>query len=283
MIRKSRIHLLIRPSALLLVLVIFYAVYADQQPGERIEKGQYFLRRAPTPEFLVTGVSLNDLSKARFSNMNKITEGLAGQFGRVRTLFDKKSKEQVKITVAVYGSVNEAEDAALELLNSVSAIMKSGSRSAGVIGTHSWYLKSQDGSGTVVFVYDNALFQLFSSVYGLAERSALAIVGDLYKATNGIMLGKKVQTPTISDVIIPETVQKIKGVSLNVKAVDPSQQRLSFVVIASQGQLLDTDVVNEKIYIPSRLGVDELKVYTINEANVVSRVFVKKLTVVDQK
>lgn len=281
--RKVRIQLLTGPLAILLVFMIFYAVSAGQQPGERVEKGQYFLRRAATPEFLVTRVSLDDLSKARFSNMDKITEGLAGQFGRVRTLFDKKSKKQVKITVAVYGSVNEAEDAALELLNSVSIVMKSGSQSGGVIGTHSWYLKSPDGSGIVAFIHNNSLFQLFSSDYNLAERSARSIVGDLTEGVNGITLGKKVQIPKITDVVIPENVRKNEKAPLKMKTLDPSRQKLSFVVSASKGQLLDTDIRNEKIYIHSESGTDELKVYAINEANVVSQVFVKKLTVADQK
>lgn len=283
MIGKLKILLLIGLLALLLIFAIYYAVFACQQPGERIKKGQYFLRRAAMPEFLVTGISLDDLSNVRFSNMDKITEGLAGRFGRVQTLFDKKSKKQVKITVAVYSSVNEAEDAALELLNSVSAVLKLGSQSGRVIGTHSWYLKSPNGSGIVIFIHNNSLFQLFSSDYDMAERSARSIVGDLTKGVNGITLGKKVQIPKITDVVIPKDVRQNERASLNIRALDPSKKRLSFLVLASKGKLLDTDKGNEKIYIPSESGTDELKIYTINELNVVSQVFVKKLTVVEQK
>jgi len=279
MVGKLRIQLFIGSLALLPVFFISYPVSAVRQPAKRVEKGQYFLIRAATPEFLVAGVSLDDLSKARFSNMDKITEGPAGQFGRVRTLFDKKSKKQVKITVAVYSKVDEAEDAVLDLLNSVSAVLKSGSKSGDVIGTHSWYLKSPDGSGIVVFIHNNSLFQLFSSDYNLAERSARSIVGDLIEGANGITLGKKVRIPKITKVVIPEDVRRNKKALLNIKALDPSRQRLTFVVSASKGQLLDTEKGDEKIYIPSESGTDELWVYAINEANVVSRVFVQKLTV----
>lgn len=280
---KFRIKLLIGLLALLLVFVIIYADSAGQQAGERIEKGKYFLQRAATPEFLVTGVSLDDLTKARFPNMYKVTERLAGPLGRTRTLFDKKSREQVEITVAVYGSVNEAEDVALGLLNSVSVVLRPGSQSGGVIGTHSWYLRSPNGSGAVVFIHNNSLFQLFSPDYNLAERSAQSIVSDLTEGVNGVILGKKVQIPKITSVVIPKDVRRNVKASINIKAFDPSRHRLSFVILASKGQLLDTNKGEEKIYIPSKSGTDELKVYTINELNVVSRVFIKKLTITDKK
>lgn len=281
MTKKLKKDLLIGPFALLLFLMIFYVVSFGQTSGERIEIGQYSLKRASTPEFLVTGLNLNDLSRIHFSNMNKLTEGLAAQFGRVRTLFDKKTKKQVKITVAVYSSVNEAENMALELLNSISAVMKEGSQSGNVIGTHSWYLKSPNRAGTVLFIYNNSLFQLFSSDYNLVEKSALAIVNDLTKGVNGITLGKKVQLPKISDVILSKTVRKNEKVSLNITAFSPSQQRLSYVVLSSKGQILDSDKRAEKSYIPFESGTDELKIYAINEVNVVSQVFVKKLIIED--
>jgi len=281
MTKKLKKDLLIGPFALLLFLMIFYVVSFGQTSGERIEIGQYSLKRASTPEFLVTGLNLNDLSRIHFSNMNKLTEGLAAQFGRVRTLFDKKTKKQVKITVAVYSSVNEAENMALELLNSISAVMKEGSQSGNVIGTHSWYLKSPNRAGTVLFIYNNSLFQLFSSDYNLVEKSALAIVNDLTKGVNGITLGKKVQLPKISDVILSKTVRKNEKVSLNITAFSPSQQRLSYVVLSSKGQILDSDKRAEKSYIPIESGTDELKIYAINEVNVVSQVFVKKLIIED--
>ncbi|MFX0201682.1 MAG: hypothetical protein ACFFCW_36675 [Candidatus Hodarchaeota archaeon] len=283
MIQRFGMQLLVGSVTFLLASVIFYAVSASQQPSERVKKGQYFLRRAPKPQFLVTGVSLDDLSKARFPNMYKVTERLAGPFGRTRTLFDKKSQEQVEITVAVYGSVDEAEDATLDLLNSVSAVLRPGNQWGGVIGTHSWYLRSPNGSGAVVFIHNNSLFQLSSPDYNLAERSARSIVGDLIKGVNGVTLGKKVQIPKITDVVVPKDVRKNEKASLNVRALDPSQSKLSFVVTASKGQVLDTDKTNEKIYISTEFGTDELKVYTINEANVVSQVFVKGLTVAGQK
>lgn len=281
MTKKLKKDLLIGPFALLLFLMIFYVVSFGQTSGERIEIGQYSLKRASTPEFLVTGLNLNDLSRIHFSNMNKLTEGLAAQFGRVRTLFDKKTKKQVKITVAVYSSVNEAENMALELLNSISAVMKEGSQSGNVIGTHSWYLKSPNRAGTVLFIYNNSLFQLFSSDYNLAEKSALAIVNDLTKGVNGITLGKKVQLPKISDVILSKTVRKNEKASLNITAFSPSQQRLSYVVLSSKGQILDSDKRAEKSYIPIESGTDELKIYAINEVNVVSQVFVKELIIED--
>lgn len=283
MIGKLSIILLSIPLALLLVFMVFYDVPSGQQSGERVEKGQYSLRRAATPEFLVTGVSLDDLSKARFSNMNKITEGLAGQFGRVRNLFDRKSKKQVKITVAVYGSVNEAEDAALDLLNSVSAVMKTGSQSGDVIGTHSWYLKSPDGSETIVFIHNNSLFQLFSSDYNLAESSARLIVDDLTRGTNGIRLGKQVILPEITDVKFPERLEGMREISLILEGQDPYQQKISFAVSASRGQLLETKKSGEKIYIPYEAGSVELKIYAINEMNVVSQVYIKKIEVEKEK
>jgi len=281
--RKIRINSLAGALAFLLVFVIFCFVSSAQQEGKKAEKGQYFLKRTAAPEFLVTGVNLNDLSEARFSTMNKVTESLAAQFGRVRTLFDKKNKKQVKITVAVYGSVKDAEDAALELLNSVSAVMKPGSASGNVIGTHSWYLKSPNASGAVVFIYNNSLFQMFSSDYNLAEISASSIVDDLSKGVNGVRLGRKVKLPSINDVVISEKLQKNKKAPLVMKASDPSKQKLSFAVSASKGQLVDTGKRNEKIFIPSESGASELKIYAINEANVVSPAFVKKLTVQEQE
>lgn len=250
---------------------------------EKITKGLYSLRRAPTPKYIVTGVFLPDLVKARFKKMIKVDVGFKGRWGRSYTLFRKEENKQVKITVAVYSSVAEAEDAVLDLLNDISAVLRPRSKSGDFIGTHSWYLDSPSGSGTVVFTYDNSLFQLFSSDYNLAERSAQSIVSDLTEGVNGVTLGKKVQIPKITSVVIPKDVRRNVKASINIKASDPSRHRLSFVILASKGQLLDTDKGEEKIYIPSKSGTDELKVYTINELNVVSRVFIKKLTVTDKK
>lgn len=281
--RKKYIILLTGMLTFLLISVIFCFGSSAQQVGEKIEKGHYSIQRTDTPDFLVIGVNLNTLSKTHFSSMAKVSESLIGPFGRTRTLFDKKSRKQIKLSVAVFGSVKDAEDTILELLNSISVVMKPGSASGKVIGTHSWYLKSPNSSGTVVFIYKNSVFQLFSPDYNLAEISANSIVDDLGKGVNGIRLGRKVKLPNINDIVVSEKPIKNKETTLTVKASDPSGQNLLFIVSASNGQIQDTDKPDKRVFIPSESGENELKIYAINEENVVSRIFVKKLTVLNKK
>ena len=263
----------------LMISVALVTVVLSQESPEKIEKGAYSLRRAATPEYFVTGVALGELSRARFENMSRVDVALRGKWGRCLTLFRKKTTEQVKITTAVYGSVSEAENSVLDLLNDMSAVFKPGTRSGDVIGTHSWYLTSPDGGGTIVFVYNNSLFQLFSTNYSLAERSARSIVDDLAQGRNGIRLGKKVVLPKVTQAKLPARLEKGKEGSLILEGEDPYRQKLSFAVSASTGQLLDTQRRGEKIYIPHEAGSDELRVYAINELNVVSELYVKKLEV----
>lgn len=272
------------PWGLLLILIIFLIFISTpfvftQEPGEEVQKGSYSLKRIPAPDYLVTGVRLSELSEATFGKISKVDTGLSGKWGRSFTLFQKEDKKQIRITVAVYPSVTEAENSVLELLNEASVIMKPGSRSGGIIGTHSWYLISPSGSGTIVFTYYNSLFQLFSSDYGFAERSAQSIVNDLGRGINGILLGKKVLSPILTDVEIPSKVVKGEQVPLLLKARDPSLQKLSFVVSASRGRLLETKTHEERMYIPAEAGSDELRAYAVNEANVISELFVKKVEV----
>ncbi len=193
MMRTSTGQLTVIAVILLLTFTVFSGDSEGQQEGEKIERGQYFLGRAPSPEYSVAKVNLDVLSRARFPEMKKITEGPVGESGRVQTLFDKRSGKQIRIAVTVYDSVSLAEDAALDLLNSISAILKPGSEPADVIGTHSWYMKSANGSGTIVFVYNNSVFQLSSPDYNFADINARAIVADLKEGRNGITLGRRPQ------------------------------------------------------------------------------------------
>jgi hypothetical protein len=277
--RNFQIRLLFSVLSFLLVFIILALPLISKCNEEKVKIGLYSFSRAPTPKYLVTGVNLPELSKARFRTMDRVDVGLKGRWGRSFTLFQKEEKKQVKITVAVYGSVAEAEDSVLDLLNDTSAVLKPGSKSGDVIGTHSWYLTSHSGSGTVVFTYDNSLFQLFASDYSLAERSAREIVNDLKLGRNGIKLGKLVALPKITDVKVPSELKTGKERTLIIKGRDPHQQKLSFVALASKGQLLETKKRGEKMYIPQKIGTDELRIYAINEMNVISQVYIKKIEI----
>ena len=277
--RNLQIRFLFSVLRFLLVFIILALSLISKYNEEKVKRGLYSLSRAPTPEYLVTGVNLPELSKARFRTMDKVDLGLKGRWGRSFTLLQKEEKKQVKITVAVYGSVAEAEDSVLDLLNDTSAVLKPGSKSGDVIGTHSWYLASPSGSGTVVFTYDNSLFQLFASDYSLAERSARKIVNDLTLGRNGIKLGKFVALPKITDVRVPSELKRGIERTLVIKGWDLHQQKLSFVALASKGQLLETKKKGEKMFVPQEIGTDELRIYAINEMNVVSKVYIKKIEV----
>jgi hypothetical protein len=187
--------LISRFPILLTISLLTCMIYSPDSDGQReekkIERGPYFLLRAPSPEYRVANVNLDIMSEELFPGMSKITEGPFDKGGRTQTLFDKKRKTEVKIATAVYADVSAAEDAALDLLNSVSSILKPGSARAGQIGMHSWYMTSPDGSGTVVFVYNNALFSVFSSNYNLAEKSAQTIVTYLKEGRDGVTLGRR--------------------------------------------------------------------------------------------
>jgi hypothetical protein len=237
------------------------------------------LKRAQTPKLLVTGISLEKLSKSHFMDMNIVTEGFNGQWGTERTLFDKKSKRQVKIGAAVYSTVAKAEDAVLDMLNSISVILKTGSKTGGTIGTHSWYDASRSGSGTVVFTYYNAVFHVFSSNYALSEMTAKSILNDFKKGMNGIYLGLKVNVPQVRDVSIPAEIKQSKETTMQIDAIDPNQQKLSFFVTTSKSQVKETVDRTKRVIIPAQEGSDEIRVYAINKLNVVSEVYVKSLKI----
>ncbi len=243
----------------------------------------YSLQRAPVPEYFVTGVILPEVANAHFPTMEKVDAGLSGRWGRYLTMFQRKDKKQVRITVAVYGSVAEAEDSALDLLNETSDILKPGSRSGGAIGTHSWYLVSPRNSGAVVLTYNNCLLQLFSSDYNLAERSARAIVADLKRGTNGVRLGKQVLLPRVTGADFPGRITERKEVALTFRGQDPYRQKLSFVASAATGQFREILRDGERIYVPPQAGTDEVRIYAINEMAVVSQVYVQKIEVEREK
>lgn len=278
-----------RNRAFLSLIASFLAAFLGtvpawgQQPGERIRSGAYSLQRAPAPENFVIGIVLPELANAHFPAMAKVDTGLSGRWGRYLTLFQEKEKKQVRVTVAVYGRVAEAEDAVLDLLNETSDVLKPGSRSGGVIGTHSWYLLSPRNAGTVVLTYNNSLVQVFSSDYSLAERSARAMITDLRRGTNGVRLGKQVLLPRVTGAEFLGRITERKEVALTFSGQDPYQQKLSFVASAATGQFREILRDSERIYVPPQAGTDEVRIYAINEMAVVSQVYVQKIEVEREK
>ena len=274
-----------------LVLLIYLLVFLfsaagsvfSLESGEEVNKGLYKLNRAPVPGLLVTGIAMGKLSNANFPGMKIMHESLNGKFGRFYTLFNPETKRQVKISAAVYGNVAGAEDAALEFLNTVSGVFKTGSQSGQTIGTHSWFLVSPGGSGAVVFVYNNSLFQVFSSDYSHAENRARQIVEDLRSGQSGIQLGKQVLLPRVTNVKLPGTIKKGIREDIVVEGKDPEKRALDFFVSPSAGQVVTTAQRTVKAYNPGRLGTDELKIYAINDLNVVSEVYVKKVEIKENK
>jgi hypothetical protein len=211
--------------------------------------------------------------------MLKMGEGFPGQWGGERILFDIRSKEQIKIVAGVYRTVGEAEDAALELLNSIGVTLTSGSRSGGEIGTHSWYNASRSGSGVVVFNYYNALFQVFSSDYACVEKYARTVLEDFRKGTNGISLGLKVDVPKIQEVMIPGQLRRGIEATIQVRATDPNQQKLSFFVTASNAAVKGTADYTTRLIIPQQEPSDEIRVSAVNKLNVISEVYTKSIKI----
>ncbi|MEW5923508.1 MAG: hypothetical protein AB1746_05925 [Candidatus Zixiibacteriota bacterium] len=277
--RNRMTYMLISALLLLPLLIILQSAAVGQERGETIKKGNFSLKRSEPPQFLVTGVALDKLSKARFENMALVNQGLAGQFGRTYSLFNENDSSQASVSAAVYENPAAAEDAVLELLNSTSAVFKPGTKSGAVIGTHSWYLESRNGSGTVVFTHDNALFQVFSSDYDLAENKARDIDEDLSRGTNGIRLGTKVILPEVTNVKMPGDLSVKKQSRLNIEGRDPQSMKVMYSVSARGGQVITTDKHDEVIFIPGAEGESELIIYMVNDESVVSPAFIKKMTV----
>jgi hypothetical protein len=267
----------------LVFLLIVAGPVFSQEPGEEVDNGLYKLNRAPTPVYFVTGVAVEKLSSANLPGMKIMHKSLNGKFGRFYSLFNMKTKRQVKMSVAVYRNVAEAENAALEFLNTVSGVFKTGSQSGQMIGTHSWFLDSSGGSGAVVFVYNNSLFYIFSSDYTQAEDRAGQIVQDLRSGKNGIRLGKQVLLPAVTNVKLPKTVKKGVREEIGVEGNDPEKRALDFFVATPAGQVEATSLRTVKAYKADRMGTVELKIYAINDLNVVSEVYVKKVEIKGEK
>lgn len=272
---------------LLIYLLVFLLMVAgpvfSQESGEEVDKGLYKLNRAPAPGHFVTGVAMEKLSNANFPGMIIMHESLDGKFGRSYSLFNRETKRQVKMSAAVYRNVAEAENAALEFLNTVSGVFKTGSQSGQTIGTHSWFLVSPRGGGAVVFVHNNSLFHVFSPDYAHAENRALQIVEDLRGGKNGVRLGKQVMLPRVTNVKLPGTVKKGIREEIVVEGEDPEERALDFFVSTTAGQVAATAQRTVKSYNAARPGTDELKIYAINDLNVVSEVYIKKVEIKEDK
>jgi len=268
---------------LLVFLLMVAGPVFSQKLGEEVDKGLYKLNRAPIPVYFVTGVAMEKLSSANFPGMKIMHESLNGKFGRFYSLFNTETKRQVKMSAAVYRNVAEAENAALEFLNTVSGVFKTGSKSGQTIGTHSWFMVSPGGSGAVVFVYNNSLFYVFSPDCAHAEDRARQIVEDLRGGENGIRLGKQVLLPRVTNVKLPGTVKKGIQEEISVEGKDPEKRALDFFVSTSAGQVEATAQRTVKAYKADRLGTVEFKIYAINDLNVVSEVYVKKVEIKGDK
>lgn len=247
-----------------------------QQAGETVARGPYSLSRAEAPARLVAGIALPELTRVHFSGMSTTQIRLRGRWGRAQTLFRPEDRSQVRITVAVYGSVTEAEDSALALLEDTSAMLQTGSHGGGVIGTHSWYLRSPEGSGTVVFIAGNSLFQLFSSSYEMAEAGARSILVDLERGTNGVRLGQRVSRPVIDGVSFRSRLEAGAEVQMTIEASDPNGREIAVFGSSVAGQLLETPDSREKIFIPQARDGD-IQLYVVNDLNVVSPVFIQSV------
>ena len=70
---------------------------------------------------------------------------------------------------------------------------------------------------------------------------------------------------------------------LTLKGQDPYQQELSFVASAVAGRFRETKKDGEKIYMAAEAGTDEVRIYAVNEMNVVSQPFVKQVQVQREK
>jgi hypothetical protein len=159
----------------------------DQAADEAL-LGLYSLFRAPEPKRYVADVKVKELTQVHFPGMTMLRQTPNGKFGMTYSLFNRETKQQVLLSTAVYADVKEAEDMALEYLNTVSGVLKPGSPSGPVIGTHSWFHVATDRGGVIVFVYRNTLFKLFSPDYTQTEKRAIQILKDLKAGHNCIRL-----------------------------------------------------------------------------------------------
>lgn len=258
---------------LVFVALLSSAVFGAQ-PADKLEKGSYFLFKSDPPEYLVTGIDLAQFSRIHFPDMQKISSGLAGgKWGRYYLLQQKTNNKQLKITAAVYSTTSIAENSVLDLLNDTSVVLKPGSQNGKAIGTHSWHFVSPSGSEIIVFTYANALFQIFSTNISLAESAAILIAEDLNRGGNGIRLGAKVFLPEVTNVTFTKDITPgITGL-LHLIGKSEVNEELSFFVTAERGQILQTTMNKEKMYVSTGPGVDKLVVYAISNMCVVSKAF----------
>ncbi len=171
---------------LTLILPIKGQVQQQDQAADEARLGLYSLYRAPEPERYVADVNVKELTQVHFPGMTMLRQTPNGKFGMTYSLFNPETKQQVRLSTAVYANVKEAEDMALEYLNSVSGVLKAGSPSGPIIGTHSWFHVAADNSGVIVFVYHNTLFKLFSPDYHLTEKRATQILKTLKTGRDSI-------------------------------------------------------------------------------------------------
>ncbi len=261
----------------LLVCMIFVRQF-PASAEEIVRQGAYVLHRAAVPEKWVTGIAAPEMVQAHFPGMAIKDERFLGREGRGITLFREADNEVVKITLAVYETVAEAEDVALAALKKASANLPANSKNGQTIGTHSWYEIASGGRGAVFVVYYNVFFRIAAVNYSLAEEQAFGIVNDLKRGQNGVRLGKKVVVPRVNEISLDLSPQA-DGSWLVSHTAKTGQGLLLYRVSASSGSMMEIDDKGKFLFRPSEQKNIEFTVFAIDDLNVVSAVYTKKRTV----
>ncbi len=250
---------------------LFSNSWGSDKKSDILRKGLYTLRKTPEPKIFITGIDADKIMQRLLPNFNKIGEQIMWKWGRKHKYFNGDTKEKIVIRVAVYPTVQYAEENVLDLLNDASGISNPGTDSKVDIGNNSWHYKSGD-AGTVTFLRKNVLIGVFSNLYPLAERIAKEIDKSLIKGGKGIGTGKKVDAPIIHEILAPSSIEKGEKHTIIIRATDPNEKKLTYLKSSDKGRFLFSESPHKIIYQPTKVGTNKILVCVINESNVVSEV-----------
>jgi hypothetical protein len=170
-------------------------------------------------------------------------ERVMAPWGRLVRLRQPETTLDVEIEIAVYESVQEAEDGILALLASVAPVFQRVDPAVVALGDSGNCWRYQSGPGAhVEFVRRNAIAVV--TVYGApstevmeeAIRIAAAVDEQIADGSVAVELAKTVPIPVLQRLAAPQSVRLGQSERLEVEAVDPSGGRLDlFALDGSRG------------------------------------------------
>jgi len=232
-------------------------------------RGRYGLTRTSPPALLVKGVDIEELCRTELPTYELWRRRDPGQWGCGVVYAPPSGDSESEVVVAVYRTVADAEEQALEYLNGTSALYEKAGDSLKGIGDsgNCWLHERKDGS-SVVFVRRNVLVRV--SLYGDAGKQqardvARAIDQDIIEGRRGVELVETLPPPSIRRVSVPTFLLVGETQPLEVEIIDDTLNGEILLTAVSAGlEVVPSDDAGRILIQGKTPGQHELKVIAVS-------------------